>query len=406
MPEKQSLDLYDIVLGLSKADWIEQVYIFGSRRYLSNASYGSDIDLLIVPNRAVQTDKLRALISEQYVDAFLLDGTVAISAANETRINLADSGMNRLDAVALWSRTGGWLTGEDYRVLYIIADKVPTVTVGTAGARPVILFCALTSEFGAVKDRLPEGVHKTHARIPPYYLSSVKTKTGRERLVVAVQTGVAGVNAGISATRILDYFEQPELAILVGITAGVRDSSSVSSKLKSFFYRVVATLARRPPPDSVLLGNVLVPIATIDVESGKVTPKGKEPAGLKIPVSPNHQRAVASWPGYAAWAARWQREVGGALSPPKILADCTLACTASVIAYNAHAQSLRKLDRKIAGIEMEAVGIAMACLGRCPFLVVKSISDWADEQKGDSVHSYCMKVSADLAISMIEDETI
>jgi hypothetical protein len=30
------------------------------------------------------------------------------------------------------------------------------------------------------------------------------------------------VNAGISATRILDYFDEPELAVLVGITAGLK----------------------------------------------------------------------------------------------------------------------------------------------------------------------------------------
>lgn len=393
MSEQQPLDLYGIILRLGRTDWIEEIYVFGSRRYLSNASYGSDIDLLIAPNRPVQADKLRALIQEQYIDAFLLDGNVAIGTANETRINLGGDGVKRLDAVRLWSRTGGWQAGEDYRVLDIIPDKVPTFTESTTGA--VVLFCALASEFEAVKARLPNGVHKTHARMPPYYRSYVKAKSGRERLVVAVQTGVAAVNAGISATRILDYFDGPELAILVGITAGLRDSPSSLCRMFKHTSR-----------KSMLLGDVLVPVATIDVETGKVTPKGKEPAGLKIPVSVNHQRSVASWPAYASWAARWKREAGGPLTLPKIHADCTLACTASVIAYNNHAQSFRKLDRKIAGIEMEAVGIAMASMNRCPFLVVKSISDWADEDKGDGLHSYCMKVSADLVVSLLEDETI
>jgi nucleoside phosphorylase len=73
---------------------------------------------------------------------------------------------------------------------------------------------------------------------------------------------------------------------------------------------------------------------------------------------------------------------------------------------NDDAQSRKHHDRKIAGIEMEAVGVATACQGRCDFLVVKSISDWADDKKGDSQHSYCTKVSADLVVSMIEDETI
>jgi nucleoside phosphorylase len=58
------------------------------------------------------------------------------------------------------------------------------------------------------------------------------------------------------------------------------------------------------------------------------------------------------------------------------------------------------------GIEMEAVGVATACHGRCDFLVVKSISDWADENKGDGQHSYCTQVSADLVVSMLEDEAI
>jgi nucleoside phosphorylase/predicted nucleotidyltransferase len=388
--EQQPLDLYNVILSLGQTEWIEEIRIFGSRRYLSNASYGSDIDLLVVTNRSIQTDKLRALIREQYIDAFLLDGTLAISAANETRINLAEGdGIKSLDAVALWSRAAGWLTGEDYRILDIIPDKVPAMTMGTAGARPVILFCALPSEFDAVKSRMGEGTQKSHARIPPYYRAYLKTQSGRERLVVAVQTGVAGVNAGISATRILDYFDQPQLAVLVGITAGLKDEKFLLND-----------------PKAAQLGDILVPTATVDVEAGKLTPKGKEPAGQTLPMAANYQRSVASWNGCVAWAARWKRVVNGVECPPKIFADCTLACTASVIAYDDFAQSLKQRDRKIAGIEMEAVGVAMACAGRCDFLVVKSISDWADENKADSQHSYCTRVSADLVLSMIEDETL
>jgi nucleoside phosphorylase len=390
MSEQQPLDLYSLILRLGQADWIEEIRIFGSRRYLSNSSYGSDIDVLIVPNRQIQIDKLRALIFEQYVDAFLLDGTLAISAANETRIDLAgDEAINILDAVPIWSRTGGWLTGENYRVLDIIPDKVPVMTTAMAGARPVLLFCALPAEFAAVRARLGDGVQKNHARVPPYYRSYLKTKSGRELLIVAVQTGVAAVNAGISATRILDYFDQPKLAILVGITAGLKDQEAEPDDRK------VAQL-----------GDILVPTATVDVEAGKVTPKGKERAGQTLAVSSNHQKAIASWLGYEAWASQWKREVGGTPMAPKMFTDCTLACTASVIAYNEYAHSLKQQDRKIMGIEMEAVGVATACHGRCDFLVVKSISDWADENKGDSQHEYCMQVSADLVISLLEDETI
>jgi hypothetical protein len=137
--------------------------------------------------RKVQIDK-RAIIREPCIDAFMLDGAPAISAMNDTRINVAEAeGVMGLDAVALWSRAEGWLTGEDYRTLDIIPDKVPTMTRPNQGA--IILFCALASEFSAVRKRLRTGTQKTHPRIPPYYRAYVKTVSGKERLVVAVQTG-------------------------------------------------------------------------------------------------------------------------------------------------------------------------------------------------------------------------
>lgn len=69
------------------------------------------------------------------------------------------------------------MTGEDYRFLDIIPDKAPAMTMGTAGAKPIVLFCALASEFNTVIARLGTGTHKTHARIPPYYRSYMKGKT-------------------------------------------------------------------------------------------------------------------------------------------------------------------------------------------------------------------------------------
>src|SRR5258708_6333440 len=331
MSDQRLLDLYNVILSLGEAEWVEEIRIFGSRRYLQNASYGSDIDLLIVPNRQVPIDKLRAIIREPYVDAFLLDGALAISAMNDTRLNVVEAEeVKGLNAKTLWSRANGWLAGEEYRTLDTIPDRNPTMTRPNVGA--IILFCALASEFSAVSKRLGAGTQKTHPRIPPYYRSYVKTSSGRERLVVAVQTGVAGVNAGISATRILDYFDDPHLAVLVGITAGLKD--------------------KKRNKNSRQLGDLLVPTATVDVEAGKVTPKAKEKAEQKIPVPSNHHKPTSPFVHFDAWSQKWKRPIKGQKIPPRMFADCTLACTASVIAHDKYAQSMKGHDRKIAGIEM------------------------------------------------------
>jgi nucleoside phosphorylase len=241
------------------------------------------------------------------------------------------------------------------------------------GASPVILFCALESEFAAVRKRLPAGKQVTHGVLPTYYATKLESRSGRKRSVVVVQTGVASVKAGITAARILGYFDNPEIIVLLGITAGLKSKD-------------------------VKLGDVLVPTATVDVESGKVTPKGKEPAGLSYEMSLDKQKAIAQWPGQGNWSKRWgKKRPVKTKGRSKVIADCTIACTSSVIAYDKRAQALRLIHRKISGVEMEALGIAMASqlVGR-PFVIVKSISDWADRQKKNKWHAYCMASAADI----------
>jgi predicted nucleotidyltransferase len=143
MSEQSPLDLYNVITEFGKADWIEEIHIFGSRRYLSNASYGSDIDLLIVSNRQAPIDKLSEIVKEPYIDAFMLDGALPISAMNDSRINVEEAArVIGLNAKPLWSRAKGWLTGEEYRTLDIIPDKNPTITHPNKGAdHPLLRPC-------------------------------------------------------------------------------------------------------------------------------------------------------------------------------------------------------------------------------------------------------------------------
>jgi nucleoside phosphorylase/predicted nucleotidyltransferase len=359
MTREQPFDLFTFIQDLTKAQtWIKMIKIFGSRRYPDNVSFGSDIDILVYAQDSASIEQLRLAIHDPYVDAFLVIAELATSVANGSQIRLGDAEATVLDAVTIWDRSNGWLADSRYRILTTLSDKSPAMSNFTAGARPVIICCALPAEYNSVVSRMPGGTQDQHWLLGSYHRWHVKTSKSRSRLVVVVQTGVASVNAAISVTQILSYFHSPELALLVGITAGLKDKE-------------------------LNLGDILVPTATVDVESGKQTPKGKEPAGQKLDMDRRLHKAVAT-----------------------VHTDCKLACTASVIAFQDQAASYREIDRKICGIEMEALGVAQACSGRVPLLVIKGISDWANEEKDDGWHRYCMDASADLAIRLISDEVI
>ena len=88
----------------TEEQWVERVQIFGSRRYLPNISYGSDIDLLIYAAETTSTDRLRNAIHEPYVDAFLVFGGVATSVSNRSQVEIQDYDARNLDAVTILDR--------------------------------------------------------------------------------------------------------------------------------------------------------------------------------------------------------------------------------------------------------------------------------------------------------------
>lgn len=382
MTREQPLDIFTLVQDLTNAHtWINKIQIFGSRRYPENVSFGSDVDLLVYAQDNASVEELRTAIHHPYVDAFLVSAGVATSVANRSQIHLSDDEGSDLDAITIWDRANGWLTDQRYRILTTLSDKSPAMSDFNAGAQPVIIFCALATEYNSVVSQMPGSTQEHHWLLGPYHRWHVETVKGRTRLVVVVLTGVASVNAAISATQILSYFHSPEIALLVGITAGLKDKN-------------------------LNLGDLLVPTATVDVESGKKTPKGLEPSGQKLDMDIRLHKALATWPGLNDWRANWNTNLSGAPTTPTVHTDCKLACTSSVIAFKEEAASYKKIDRKISGIEMEALGVAQACRGRAPLLIIKGISDWANTKKNNKWHKYCMEASADLAIKLIVNEVI
>ena len=75
-----------------------------------------------------------------------------------------------------------------------------------------------------------------------------------------------------------------------------------------------------------------------------------------------------------------------------------------MVADAARATEVASLHRKVHGIEMESVGVAVAAeRANLPmgFIVVKCVSDLADAAKSDGWHSAAARLSAEFAAAVI-----
>lgn len=90
---------------------IQDIYVFGSRRYVTG-SPRSDVDLLIRATENIKAGDLRDFSLEHgpALDLFLAHGGAATSCANESHVSATsfDELVAKLDAVHLWARAEGF----------------------------------------------------------------------------------------------------------------------------------------------------------------------------------------------------------------------------------------------------------------------------------------------------------
>jgi nucleoside phosphorylase len=376
---------------------IETIHLFGSRRHHTQ-SLRSDVDLLVRAGGAWLGPGVANQIwaVDPYLDVFAADGGIAQSLANGSRINASDFEelIEILDAVPLWAN-GAWCGAPAYEVQAVLQDETPVYTLVhptyVAGA-PVLVMCALQQEFDAVVQRLekaetlPSDYAEGGANVA---IGVLQSRTGDEVIVAASLLPRMGNIAAALAT--LDAIDsvRPYCAVLTGIAAGVRGE--------------------------VELGDVVVPEVIVGYEAMKVEPGGDRFHGSMVETDQPMIARVKGWDGTAAWKRKWggeRREIssnGSGESTAENLAVVfdALASGEKVLADAERAQRLRELHRKVVAIEMEAAGFSAACLRRrIPFLVMKSISDFADPAKDDRLHPFCCRATADLVASLIADRVI
>lgn len=100
-------DLDDLIFGFPE---IEEIYLFGSRRY-SHQSPRSDIDIVIKTSKYIAPQQLRLYVDNcPALDIFYVMGNMIVSSINESLIS-ADSFaelLQKIDAVKIWNKSQGY----------------------------------------------------------------------------------------------------------------------------------------------------------------------------------------------------------------------------------------------------------------------------------------------------------
>lgn len=210
-----------------------------------------------------------------------------------------------------------------------------------------------------------------------YYLGEFERRDGTKGRAVAARTGQMGMPAATALGTKLAMTYRPRVLAMVGICAGNKDDTSI--------------------------GDLVVANPTWDYGSGKHSIKNEkevfEPAPYPLALTSRVRGVVEPFEGESAALTDIRKKFGGAASPtmPKLHIG-PFASGAAVVARAAMVQEVQLQHRKLLAIDMEAYGIAIAAtesvLPVPEFIIVKGVSDFADEDKGDSRRDYAAFMSA------------
>jgi nucleoside phosphorylase/predicted nucleotidyltransferase len=385
------LDLSDVLEILAnELQDIDEIHIFGSRRFRSGSTR-SDVDLLIVGSGLPQASVVAAVAREidTYLDVFVLRGSTAQSAVNESVITATDPQALKddLNTLLLWRRGEGWIAGDFPRSVRVIAGFNPPYSLKPSREPEplvekvdVLFVSALSHEHTAMLSRFDHIISSPPGIGAQFQLGEI-TAARRTRSVAACVSDRAGnLPAAITTYRGIELF-RPQRVVLVGITAGIEHR--------------------------VRLGDLIVPDTVIEYEAIKVTPDGEEHHGRHHEIAPDLIARVKGWQE----REQFLREIAAARPGPgrSNLTTDSMASGNKVIASAERATVIAETARKIVAIEMEALGVVEACLRfdpPVPALIVKAVSDYADKAKDDTWHRFASHASASLAAKLFRAELI
>lgn len=253
----------------------------------------------------------------------------------------------------------------------------------------VAIVCAVDVEMDAVKRAFKEKDHQIE-RInffndaSNYYCVEL-TLQNRNLKVVMAQQREMGMAAATNLAQSIIYHFSPRYMIMVGIAAGIGDGKN--------------------------LGDIIVATEVWNYSSGKYTTieDGKlafSPDPKHISLSPNIESILKRDYSDVLYSIRkeWREEAPTDLK----LVLGPLACGAAVVGNSEIVDDMIKQhSRKTVGLDMESYGIFYAANygldNKTIPICLKSISDFADEKKGDGYQKYASYTSAEFTKYLIEN---
>lgn len=222
-----------------------------------------------------------------------------------------------------------------------------------------------------------------------YFSGKFQRKNGTSGTVVAARAPQMGMPAAASLTMKMGMHFRPRFIAMVGICAGNKKETNI--------------------------GDVIAANPTWDYGSGKYSSRGGakvfEPAPYPLTISSRVRGILEDFEGESQTLGEIRRAYKG--TPPETACKLHIgpfASGAAVIARGAMLDEVRDQHRKLMAIDMEAYGVASAAvempLPLPEFLVLKGVSDFADEEKGDSLRQYAAFVSARFLAHLCTDKDL
>ena len=353
-----------------------------ARKKFRTTRYDIGILDLLLPYNDEDEPKIEASLEllrdvSEYDEYYKPERLIGFTAFSEAATLAKPVFVQALWTVVIYDETANdW--EEQFRRVVAYMKVKSTKTIKQTYDMDLAVITALSSPELSAVHRLPWDWEPSEPMDDTTFFRRGKFKSGQNqyRVVSTSAPRMGSVAAALLTARVIAHF-RPRFVVMAGICAGVKEKAN--------------------------LGDAVLFSPCWEWASGKLIPDGNngaslEPAPHQIPIDEFiRSRAEELRKDRAFWLDVQTHYPDEFDILPKLLI-APGASGPSVIAHGESTESLKSQHRKLTAIDMEAYGVCAAAEAapypRPTAFVLKSVSDFADEEKNDSMRSYAAYTSA------------